>query len=239
MESLKIYKTMDYDMFNTLGGNRNINLKNANKIIASMKKRFIINPIIVNEKYEIIDGQHRHYACKELGIAIYYIIQPGLTLTDCHLMNCNSKNWTAEDFLNGYCELGNKNYLILKDFIEKNTHLSMGICETLLGGNSNIGNILHTKFKEGTYEVKDVKRAQEIADMLKDFEKYPPYGQKIFFTALIKMMNDSRYDHKRMLSKLSYQTSKLQKEVNVFSYLQSLNDIYNYKTRIADRVIFK
>lgn len=238
MKDLIVYKTKDYDIFNTLGGNRNINLKNANKIIASMKKKFIINPIIVNEKYEIIDGQHRHYSCKELCLDVYYIIQDGLTLKDCQLMNCNSKNWTAEDFLNGYCELGNENYLILRDFINKNQHLSIALCEVLLGGNTNIGKILHDKFKEGSYIVKDVDKAQRIADMLNDFSIYPPYGQRNFFTSLIKIMNDSRYDHKRMMTKLSYQNSKIQKETNVASYMQVLNDVYNYKTRASDKVMF-
>lgn len=239
MENLKVYKTMDYDMFNLLGGNRNINLKNANKIIKSMKANFIINPIIVNEKYEIIDGQHRHYACKELSIPVYYIIQEGLGLKDCQLMNCNSKTWSAEDFLNGYCELEKKDYLILRDFMKKHNHLSIQLCEVLLANNSNIGTILHSKFKEGTFEVKDVERADKIATMIRDFERYQPYGLRIFFMALIKIMSDERYDHNRMLNKLSYQNSKLQKEVNIVSYMQTLNDIYNYKTRASERVIFK
>lgn len=239
MENLKIYKTVDYDMFNLLGGNRNINLKNANRIISSMKANFIINPIIVNEKYEIIDGQHRHYACKELNIPIYYIVQEGLGLKDCQLMNCNSKTWSSEDFLNGYCELGKKDYLILRDFAKKHNHLSIQLCEVLLASNVNIGNILHSKFKEGTFEVKNEERANNIATMIRDFECYQPYGLRIFFMSLIKLMSDERYDHSRMLNKLSYQNSKLQKEVNIASYMQTLNDIYNYKARASERVIFE
>lgn len=234
----KIYKTKDYDMFNTLGGNRNINLKNANKIIDSMKKRFIINPIIVNENYEIIDGQHRHYACRQLGVEVYYIVQEGLTLKDCQLMNCNSKTWSTEDFLNGYCELGKKDYIILRDFHNKNKHLSLWLCETILADNVNMGTILNVKFKDGDYKVKDIKKAQKIADMILDFKNYTPYGQRNFFVALIKMFNNEKYNHERMLNKLSFQNSKLQKEVNINTYLQVLSDIYNYKTKMSERVLF-
>ena len=35
---------------------------------------FIKNPIVVNEKMEIIDGQGRFEVCKEKGLPIYYNI---------------------------------------------------------------------------------------------------------------------------------------------------------------------
>jgi hypothetical protein len=239
MNIIKVYKTKDYSLFKMLGGNRNINLKNANKIIASMKQRLIINPIIVNEKYEIIDGQHRFYAQRELNKEIYYIIQKGLGLKDCQLMNCNSKTWSNEDFLNGYCELGNEDYIILRDFIRKNKHITLSVAENMLALNVNMGTILHEKFKKGEYKVVDVNQAQIYADWIKNFETYPPYKQRNFTIALLKIFKNEKYDHSRMLNKLTYQNSKLQKEVNINSYMQVLSDIYNYRAKVNERVLFQ
>lgn len=236
---MTIYKTEDYNIFNFLGGNRNVNLKNANKIIISMKKNFIINPIIVNENYEIIDGQHRFYAEKELGLPVYYIMNKGLGLKECQELNSNSKTWSSSDFLNGYCELGYVDYLKLKKFKEKNKHLSLQLCELMLADNVNIGTALNERFKTGKYKVISEEKAQKYADMLKDFEGYPPYGQKLFFMALLKIFDNKGYNHERMLNKLAFQNSRLQKEVSILEYQQLLCDIYNYKTKLQDKLILE
>lgn len=61
--------TSDYFRFKILDGNRDVLKSHVNKIKESMKKFGWIGPgIIVNEKFEIIDGQTRFYAAKELGL---------------------------------------------------------------------------------------------------------------------------------------------------------------------------
>ena len=42
-----------------------------------MTEKLLMCPIIVNENYEIIDGQHRYSASKELGLPIRYIVGEG------------------------------------------------------------------------------------------------------------------------------------------------------------------
>ena len=59
-----IMVTENYDMFKKIGGNRKINKANYAKIVKSMKEEQLIIPIVVNERYEIIDGQHRYTACR-------------------------------------------------------------------------------------------------------------------------------------------------------------------------------
>ena len=45
------------------------------------------------------------------------------------------------------------------------------------------------------------------------------------------------YDHDRFLSKLSYQTYKLNDQPNYKQYLQIVQDIYNYHAREDDRLL--
>ena len=53
-----IYVSHDYDKFTRVKGNRNP--KSAKKIIESINNvGYILNPILVNEKFEVIDGQNR------------------------------------------------------------------------------------------------------------------------------------------------------------------------------------
>ena len=66
----KILSTYEYDKFKKIKGNRKINFKNLGKIINSMSKKQLVIPILVNEKFEVIDGQHRLQACIELGLPV-------------------------------------------------------------------------------------------------------------------------------------------------------------------------
>lgn len=53
-----IYETYDYSLFNLIGGNRLINVLNYKKLMKSIDEKQLLIPILVNEKMEIIDGQH-------------------------------------------------------------------------------------------------------------------------------------------------------------------------------------
>ena len=64
----EIRKTNNYPMFKNMIGNREIKDKNYKKLIRSMSEKQLIIPILVNEKLEIIDGQHRFNACKTLQL---------------------------------------------------------------------------------------------------------------------------------------------------------------------------
>ena len=63
-----VMKSNNYDMFKFMEGNRKISSTNLNQIISSMKEKQLVIPITVNEKFEIIDGQHRFSACKYLNL---------------------------------------------------------------------------------------------------------------------------------------------------------------------------
>ena len=58
-----IYETTDYGKFKVLCGNRFVD--HSDMIVESIKSVGLLNsPIIVNDKYEIIDGQNRFDACR-------------------------------------------------------------------------------------------------------------------------------------------------------------------------------
>ena len=73
-----VYETTDYEQFGKLKGNRNINEAQVIGIRNSIEKiGYQPVPILVNERLEVIDGQHRLEAARTLGIPIYFIIQKG------------------------------------------------------------------------------------------------------------------------------------------------------------------
>ena len=65
-EVATVYRTEDLSIFKTLKGNREVKENRKQTLIESIDKHgYITNPIIVNERFEVIDGQGRLAACKE------------------------------------------------------------------------------------------------------------------------------------------------------------------------------
>jgi hypothetical protein len=75
--STYIYKTKNYDKFTVDPQyNRDVNMKHVDKIVKSYKEFGDYGqdfPIVVDETFRIIDGQHRFHARKKLGFTIFYV----------------------------------------------------------------------------------------------------------------------------------------------------------------------
>ena len=52
----QVFMTNDYDMFKTITGNRNVNPLHLNRLKKSISEKYISVPIVVNDKYEIINA---------------------------------------------------------------------------------------------------------------------------------------------------------------------------------------
>lgn len=152
---LKIYETKDYDIFRQMLGNRDI--RGESKIVNSIKKvGYVINPIIVNEKNEIIDGQNRLEALRSLGLPVYYIVQEGLDVEACRYLNIGQTNWTTEDYIYSYADEGNKNYKRLASLIREFQKefglqgiIAMAKPYTLNEG----GGLANSRLKDGDFEM--------------------------------------------------------------------------------------
>lgn len=73
---MQINMSQRYDKFKFLNLNRKINKSHVEELkeLNRGKKRFELFPIVVDKEMNIIDGQHRYQACKELNIPVYYIV---------------------------------------------------------------------------------------------------------------------------------------------------------------------
>ena len=111
--TFEIYESMDYDKFILIEANREVGA--VKELIDSINHIGVMPiPIIVNEKWEVIDGQHRFTAWKELGKPILYVTVKGLTVEACPWLNRGQKNWKSVDYVHLYSSLGNANYRLLK-----------------------------------------------------------------------------------------------------------------------------
>ena len=130
-----VYRTNDLSQFKLMLGNRDVTEARVKKIKESIQKNgYLHSPILVNERNEVIDGQGRLAACKELKCAIEYIVVPGFTIEECRVLNMMNKNWTLADYIDSYAGSGNINYLRMKNLLKiYNKVFTAGFAATLYG----------------------------------------------------------------------------------------------------------
>lgn len=166
-----VYTTRDYNIFKRLIGNRDIPESRISKIVDSIQKiGWVHNPIIVNEKMEVIDGQGRLTALQRLKMPVEYIIAPGAGNKECIYMNMNMVNWKLPDFIKSYAEQGNENYQRLLSLMEKYAGGNLDIISTAV---YRVSRSKHRDIKEGILQLTEdqyraaVPRLEYIEPLIK------------------------------------------------------------------------
>ena len=163
------YTTTDYSKFKKLLGNRDVTEQRIAAIADSMKRRgYITSPILVNEHFEIIDGQGRFYAEKRLNLPVEYIVRPGLTVEDCIAMNIKMKNWNIFDYIKSYADRGYPDYIRLQTLHEEFPHINISTIGGMARRNNSAGNA-NEKIRSGRFSI-DEETVPEIRRTLKYIE---------------------------------------------------------------------
>ena len=140
--------TNDYGMFRVLNGNRDIKQKHVDELKRSMETIGILDvPILVNEKFEVIDGQHRLEAIKQLGGTVPYTVKPGLGLKECIDMNNDQSPWDTTTYIASKAKIGIPQYVILKNMIDEYSDISASAVIRAFSKETNAQRLRHGEFK--------------------------------------------------------------------------------------------
>lgn len=233
-----IRTTDNYSMFSLVFGNRKINYAHVKRIKQSMSENCLFTPIIVNNKFQIIDGQHRFMALSELQKPVHYIVVNGYGKTEVQIYNVNNSNWRKTDYLKSFMEEGNDNYIRFNSFMTMYPDLSMSHCIKLLSGYnstdrySTIDGIKTTMkdFESGNFVIKDIDEAHQRAKMILEFKPFfKHYNHNAFVLALLWLFDHPEYNHAEMIKKVSWQEGSLKICKTKQQYIEILEAIYNNK----------
>ena len=227
--SNQVHTTTDYFLFKPIEGNRNKNLLHINRLKKSMSDNYLFTIIIVNEKYEIIDGQHRFDVIQDLKLPLHYIVCKGYGLNEVHILNQNSKTWNSDDYLAGYCSLGYDDYLKYAIFKQQ---YNLGHNETmsLLSGKDTKTDI--EIFYRGDFKIKSLKNAEDIMEKIIMIEPYyNGIRRRAFIYTMISLFKNKNFEFTEFLQKLKIQPTALQDCTNVTNYKVLIEEIYNYRRR--------
>ena len=230
--------TTDYKKFKFLIDNRQTARKHINKLkeaILANPEILEVQPILVNEKYEIIDGQHRFQAASELGLPIHYSKVRGLDIGTAREMNVLQRKWSVEDYAMSYAKAGNKHYEKFNHYRREYPGIPVTILMIVLGAGSDSERV-SLAFKTGKFMV---VRTDEDAEWILDqlmFVKQTTGGgvpiSKAFVGALLQCLENVDFDYEEFKKNLARKPELFHRTVVVRDALGMIEDIYNYQKHV-------
>jgi hypothetical protein len=225
----ELFVTKDYSIFKTLKGNRVLDkhhiyrLKNKIEAEGNLTSEF---PVNLNDNYEIIDGQHRIEALKELNFPVYYTISEGASLATVRQVNIARKNWNWYDYAQSFAAEGNRHYQDLLHFYDAfkfNYRILLGYSS----GGKRIHNVV---YQEGEFKILDRGMTFGLLNRLSEIRETLPFPTitNQLGSAFYDILNHPDYDHDRMVKKLTANGSQLHEWRKKADWLRNLEDIYNY-----------
>lgn len=240
-----VYKETDYDAFKHLEDNRGVKEFRKNKIISSIKKvGYVKSPIITNENLEIIDGEGRFAACKELSLPIIYFEAEGAGIEECVAMNISSSTWKTMDYVEMYAKRGNKNFTRYLRLVEQFPSFNNAEFLGVMNGRIVTGGWNTELLKSGQLQLSE-ELYQQIVPILSYVEsldcvlnKIPGIG-RVKRTSLAWVVGHTDCDKKRLKDKLidKYPVFNPVVDEKPIAFLADMSEIYNKGLR-GEKCIF-
>lgn len=252
----QVHKTNDYDKFRFISQNREPD--HVNVLVLSFKDRLVPNAILCNENLEIIDGQNRFLAAKQIGAPIYYYIINGLGIYDVASLNSYGKNWSMIDFIKMWAELGKEEYKKILSFSAEFPDISLQNIVYILGNgierqirgqyfsdttiskrDRNPG-LKQSSIRSGNFKIKDIENSRFIARCIMEYKPFAKpgtqiYKQSAFTMAIIRLSRDKRFDNSEVVRKVSLYPSMFYRCTTAKQYIDMLEELWNYKRRVKVR----
>lgn len=236
-----VFRTTDYNALKKLKGNRDIFEPRKKKIISSIRENgWIRNPVVVNEKMEVIDGQGRTEALEELGMPVEYVVSVGATIDHCIALNLKQKNWGIFDFIKSYAAQGDEAMQMLERLILKYGDITISaILEVCTVGGRRQPTDLVNGIKSKTIKVYDEFTCDEILQFVRECLRLigRGKGRADTWAASLKLicLSDD-LDEKKFLKQLEKQSGSVQGVTTEKDALRQAEKIYNYGT--SNKVYF-
>jgi hypothetical protein len=228
-----IISTKNYQIFKHIKGNRKLNQRHLGRLVGSIGTKNLLqqNPIIVNEKFQIIDGQHRLEAAKRLGVDIWYTVVEGGELGDVQRVNTYTRPWKSIEYLRSYVELGKETYIKIEELL-KTYDVALDTLFVFATGDSDLD--MYDKFRDGVLTLNDehfkqVEELLQVKDQLQPFFIDSGHKSRVFARVIKKLHREGLID--RLLEKTIASSPRFRRAGNVKEYLRMFEDVMNYNQK--------
>lgn len=237
----QILETTDYNMFNIMKGNRDLRkISDLEKRMNNTKGYPFYLPIIVNDKFEIIDGQHRYFLCEKHNKPIRFIKQEDANIEDIITINIANNKWLLSDYIKSHADRGNGYYqmvynLKIKSEVELGdiSILSLMTTDGKIYGENYLksGKLVLDPTKSMMNWYDNYPKYLDIVNILKS-KNIGGYTQKYCVCSLVTMFNNENYNHEHFLKQLEKYSYMFNTKIYSKKYfLEIFENIHNYNSR--------
>jgi len=239
----KVYISDDYSIFRYKEENREIKV-NA-KLSASIEESGQIYPILIDNKFYVIDGQHRLEICKNLNIPVEFIIREVDVDTSLIIdINVSQKSWDTIDYIKSYASSGKESY---KTILIKSNIYSFLNTTTIIEALKYASPTVAVKdIKSGEYLInsKDLKKAEFLFAYLQSKITENKIDKKLFsntyfIRAVIILSKLDLFKWTRLSKILATAKKETIKDLKATSALKTLYMLYNKKLNSENQLVLK
>lgn len=217
----------EYEKFTLIKGNRKIDNKKFSKYYEHIMSGGSFQPIMVNEKFEIVEGQHRTLAYIAAGKPIVYQIWTGMTIKDASQIN-SVKPWKNGDF--AYMYWDEPEYIYYRKAKDVYEFPHDVIIDIMMDGSS----ISKEEFNHGGLKLSNEDEATKKFEKLNSIKiALLASGNKNISCLKFYMALLSYYDVVEIADKLQSQITKypfgLRKVAHYDQYKEIIDNLLNYE----------
>jgi len=256
-----IQKSSTFSQFRFYEQNRPLIRQHIDNLKLSIKSnnKLDVNPIIVNEEFYVIDGQHRLMAAKELKTPIYYIVDKNSDVKDMILENSVKRNWSLNDFIHFHSQSGNDDFLFVKSILDYcHSFTKSSVPPYIVFGRfSKPGDnrVLSKSIKDGTLKMVDREKVLDFVNttmpfcanmnkLLKSLRKkkigHSVFFKKPFFAALAACyISLDRKQYGELLDCLERDFAEIRDVANINDVITLFSTSYNRKKSVSKINLYK
>jgi hypothetical protein len=228
-----LYSSHNYAMFTRLPHNREIRKRHVEKLAESMKLRGFLrtHPMLVNQSLQVIDGQHRLEAARQVGVPVFYkIVIEGANAESNRDLNSLTAPWNNMDYVKSYAEQGYPEYQKLLAMMAEN-QLPIVVFTALSTQRSRA-------IKGGTFICPSGEAVDATIAMIKAVhERHPIVAHNRFTIVALRRIADlPGFSLETMLDRIYSYPTKITGGHNTDSAYGIFLDLYNYRTRERNKL---
>lgn len=249
---MRFFESSNYDDFAFIDGNRPIveaNVRRFMKIIeqGDLISEVEVNPVQVNRKWVVVDGQHRFLAHKRLGVPVPCITKrKNVELKGIIDINTVRKSWSMLDRVNSWAALGREDYVRLLNLWKELNAIHRIQIGTIakLAQESLANSTVHgqrTNLRDG--EWKFLSTEENVRNVYTECLKFTELGEWVisdtFVHCIQRLMNlQPGFDIKRMFLSAKKHPHKFVRAARKQDMLRMLEELYNFNRASGNRLYF-
>lgn len=234
----EILETSDLSIFSFLNENRDVEPSKLTQIRKRMRSHGWEKGsfILVNEKFQVLDGQHRLTVARELKCPVQYIVVNGGDMITVRERNSGGHNWNIINHLGSYVKSGSVHYVLLDKYMKNFPDFRPTECMMLT--KNSINSSSRDVFESGNFETKDMRVAYDWGHKIMSLKPYfkDGYNKSIFIRAMVRVLLKPEFNFDEFLHKVKQRPSMIFMCGTVDQYLEMIEKIYNYRRKDTEKV---